>query len=154
MGITKAFAILAPVPKEHLLDAMETCDREGKIALGSEAWELFRQVDELRKGSEVEVLIYPCHADSEKPMRMEASWRGVYVGHQPSRRGRYPGDKRFRPPFAQTDKPTWAVFWEIRDLIELPDSDYIPMTSLRGLDKKFDYSLRNGTHGPLLIEYP
>ncbi len=154
MGITKAFAILAPVPEVHLISGMETCDREGKVVFGSEAWELFRQVDTLRRGEAVEVFIYPCHADSEKPMRLEACWHGFYVGHVPSRRGRYPGDKRFRPQSAETDKPTWAVFWEIEDLEELPEIDYIPIASLRGFDKKSDYALRTAPHGPLLIEYP
>ncbi|NER37437.1 MAG: hypothetical protein F6J93_26325 [Oscillatoria sp. SIO1A7] len=93
MGITKEFAILAPVPSVHLASAMETCDRrsapireahlsakrtyprsapireahlsakrtyrKGQVAFGSSAWELFRQVEQMKKSDLVEVFIYP-----------------------------------------------------------------------------------------------
>lgn len=154
MTITKEFAILAPVPEIHLLSGLETCENEGKVAFGSDAWELFREVDDIRKGKEVEVFIYPSHADSDKPLLMSAAWHGIYVGQVPSRRGRYPGDKRFRPESSQTDRPDWAVFWEIQNLYELPASAQIPLASFVSASKKSNGDRRSIPHGPMLVKYP
>lgn len=156
MGITKAFAILVPVPEVHLVSGLETCESEGKVAFGSDAWELFRQVDEMRKGQAVEVFIYPSHSDSDKPLQMSAAWHGIYVGHIPSRRGRYPGDKRFRPASTQTDRPNWAVFWEIESLSEVPLSEQLQLGDFRMLvtNKRSNGDRRHLPHGPVLIQYP
>ncbi len=154
MTITKTFAIVAPVSEPQLISGVETCDLEGKVAFGSDAWELFREADEIRKGEEVEVFIYPSHPDSEKPLIMSVVWQGIYLGHLPSRRGRYPGEKRFRPASAPLDKSTWAVFWEVQNLRELPASEQIPITSFQNLNKKVSSDRRFLPHGPLLVESP
>lgn len=56
------FAILAPVPLEHLQSGRDVAAREGFVAFGSKEWELFRRVDELRHGRTVPVLLYPSHS--------------------------------------------------------------------------------------------
>jgi hypothetical protein len=154
MTISKAFAILAPVAEPHLISGRETCDREGKVAFGSDAWELFREADEIRKGQPVEILIYPSHPESDKPLLMSIAWHGIYLGHLPSRRGRYPGEKRFRPDSASLDKSTWAVFWEVENLSELPISEQTPIAAFHPLNKKASSDRRLLPHGPLLVEYP
>ncbi|GAB4290941.1 MAG: hypothetical protein Fur0025_26000 [Oscillatoriaceae cyanobacterium] len=154
MTITKAFAILSPVPEVHLLSGLETCDLQGQVAFGSNAWELFRQVDEMRRGQEVEVFIYPTMADSQKPLQMKATWHALYVCHILSRRGRYPGDKRFRPESAVHDKPDWAIFWEVCELTQLPEAEQISLGDFRGWDKKTDYALRSVPTVPVLVKYP
>ncbi len=153
MNIIKAFAILAPIPEEHLISGLETCASEGKVVFGSDAWELFRQVDQMRKGSEVAVFIYPCYPDSEKPLRTEIAWRGIYTGHIPSRRGRYPGDQQLRPKSTAGEKPTWAVYWEMQQLTQLSETEFVPMASLRAIDKK---ALQAGRvpHGYMMINIP
>lgn len=150
MSITRDFAILAPVPEMHLKSGQETCDREQKVAFGSQAWELFREVDKLRNSNDVEVFIYASHA--EKPI-LEVTWHAVYIGHKDSRNGRYKGDKKFRPSSTESDTPTWAVYWEVRDLKELPEADQIRIPSLRGFRKKSNYQ-PFVPEQPLLIEYP
>lgn len=158
MNKTHAFAILAPVPEMHLISAKETIAKsieessdEIKVAFGSMAFEVFQQIEERRQGRFVEVLIYASHS-ADQPLKSVASWRGLYMGYVNSRNGRYPGNKKFRPPSTSTDTPTWAVFWELRELelLEKP----IPIASLKGVDKKSNYSSRFIPEGPLLIEYP
>lgn len=160
MSTTNSFAILAPVPEIHLISGQETLAQLSnepnteivKLAFGSMAFEVFRQIDELRKSQSVEVFIYASDSTADQPLHTQASWHGVYIGHVPSRNGRYPGNKKFRPPSTLTDKPTWAVFWEVQELelLEKP----IEIASLKGLHKKSHYSSRFSPEGPLLIEYP
>ena len=63
----------------------------------------------------VDVFIYASHAANQF-LRSEATWHGRYIGHVNSRNGRYPGNKQYRPQSTNTDKPLWAVFWEVEDL--------------------------------------
>jgi len=158
MNKTENLAILAPVPEMHLISGAETIIKlieessdEIKVAFGSMAFEVFRQIDELRGDKVVEVLIYASDL-ADQPLKSVASWRGLYTGHVASRNGRYPGNKKFRPSSTLTDKPTWAVFWELQELEALEKP--IAIASLKGLGKKSNYSSRFIPEGPLLIEYP
>ena len=63
------FAILAPVPLEHLESGADIARDTGFVAFGSLKWEPFRKVDELRKGAPVLVLLYPSF-DYESPGKM------------------------------------------------------------------------------------
>ncbi|BAY07718.1 hypothetical protein [Calothrix sp. NIES-2098] len=158
MAKTTSFAILAPVPEMHLLSALETMekldselsDETIKVAFGSMAFEVFRKADELRAGKEVEVLIYASDC-IDQPLNSEASWQGLYIGHTNSRNGRYPGKSKFRPASTATDKPTWAIFWELQELKRLKTP--IAIASLKALGKKTNYTSRFIPEGPLLIEY-
>ncbi|OUL34233.1 hypothetical protein BV372_14375 [Nostoc sp. T09] len=158
MAKTTSFAILAPVPEIHLLSALETIDKLEnelsdeiiKIAFGSMAFEVFRKADELRGDKEVEVLIYASQS-LDQPLNSEASWQGLYIGHANSRNGRYPGKSKFRPPSTATDKPTWAVFWEVQELKRLKSP--IAIASLKALGKKSNFASRLIPEEPLLIEY-
>ncbi|MBE9227676.1 hypothetical protein IQ264_19805 [Phormidium sp. LEGE 05292] len=160
MGVTNSFAILAPVPEIHLISGQETIAQLSnepnneivKLAFGSMAFEVFRQIDELRQLQSVEVFIYASDSTADQPLHTQASWHGLYIGHVPSRNGRYPGNKKFRPPSTLTDKPTWAVFWEVQELKFLDKP--IEIASLKGLNKKSPFSSRFIPEGPVLIEYP
>jgi hypothetical protein len=158
MAKTNSFAILAPVPEMHLLSALETVeklvnessDEIIKVAFGSMAFEVFRKADELRGDREVNVLIYA--ADSlNQPLNSEASWQGLYIGHGNSRNGRYAGKSKFRPPATTSDKPRWAVFWEVQELTRLKTP--IALASLKALGKKSNFPSRLIPEEPLLIEY-
>jgi hypothetical protein len=146
---TREFAILAPVPEEHLL-SWQKDGEQTKVAFGSMAFELFRQADELRGEKAVEVFIYASLAEN-RPLNSEVSWHGLYVGHVPSRSGRHPQGMKYRPPSTASEKPTWAIFWEVEELEPL--SSPIAIASLRGLGKKSKYQPRFTPEGPLLIEY-
>ncbi len=82
----------------------------------------------------------------------QVTWHGLYIGHVHSRNGKYPGNKKHRPPSTVTDKPTWAIFWEVKEL--KPLTPECPIASFRGLSKKSNYTSRFIPEGPLLIEYP
>lgn len=62
MSTIKEVALLAPVPLEFLIEGIAVCDRQGKVAFGSRAWEIFRKLDELRNGQPVDVYIYASHS--------------------------------------------------------------------------------------------
>ena len=57
------FAILAPVPLEHLESGQGIATDKGFVAFGSRKFELFRDIDERRGVDPVPVLIYPSHED-------------------------------------------------------------------------------------------
>ncbi|MBR8834217.1 MAG: hypothetical protein DSM106950_09310 [Stigonema ocellatum SAG 48.90 = DSM 106950] len=159
MDITQAFAILAPVPEIHLISGSETIakladessDETVKVAFGSMDFESLRKIDELRGNKAVKAFIYASNPAGDQPLNSQVSWHGLYIGHVPSRNGRYPGKAKFRPPSTKTDKPTWAVFWEVQEL--QPLTSPIAIASLKGLGKKSNYPSRFIPEGPVLIEY-
>jgi hypothetical protein len=163
MEKTHAFALLAPVPEMHLVSGLEAIaaqlDSEDlspahvpKVAFGSMDFEVFGEVEKLRGGKVIEVLIYASQAQGEQPLNPEVTWRGLYVGYVASRRGRYPGKSMYRPPSTVTDPPTWAVFWEVQELESLKKP--IPIGHLCGKNKKTSYPARFIPDAPVLIEYP
>jgi hypothetical protein len=154
MSSFDGFAILAPVPEEHLIDGEEVCAREGRVAFGSRAWERFREVDTGRNGMSVEVLIY----ESGGLSKPEARWRATYVGHVEGHSGAHPNGMKYRPPstakYEMDNKGYWAVFWEVSGLRRVPKGEEVKIRDLRGLGKKSYYSPTFIPEGPLLIEYP
>ncbi|MBI5949983.1 MAG: hypothetical protein HY875_17745 [Chloroflexi bacterium] len=150
------FAILAPVPLEHLESGEEIARATGFVAFGSLKWELFRKADELRNGMPVPVLFYPSF-DYESPGKLsyEATWAGWYVDSVESRGGAHPDGMRHRPPstakYRDDNEGHWAVFWHVRDLTRLEQS--IPITKLRG-HAKGTWRKNSAPRGPELIEMP
>jgi hypothetical protein len=158
---THPFAILAPVPEEHLISGLEAIAAQldsddlpaghlPKVAFGSMAFEVLAEVEKLRGGKPVEVLIYASHAKGEQPINPEVTWRGLYIGYVGSRRGRYPGKPIFRPKATTSDSLTWAVFWELQELERLKTP--IPIGTLTGKGKKAKYQPRFIPDGPMLID--
>lgn len=144
-------ALLAPVPVEHLNSGRETGETEGKVAFGSRAWEVFRELDHQRKGLPVDVYIYASHGDDPRTL---ASWHARYIRHVESSGGAYPADKRYRPPSTASDSNDYAIFWEVEDLQLLPDHDRLNLAGLTGFGKKKAYGHGFVPEGPLLIEHP
>src|SRR5713101_8371343 len=114
-------ALLAPVPLEHLLDARTVCETQGKVAFGSRAWEVLRELDVLRHGLPVDVYIYPSHTD--QPLSLEASWQAVYIRQVDSDGGAHPQGMQFRPPstakYPSDNEGFWAIFWEVTNLRQI-----------------------------------
>ncbi|HEY9636269.1 MAG TPA: hypothetical protein V6D14_22885 [Coleofasciculaceae cyanobacterium] len=163
MDITRKFAILAPVPEAHLISGLEAITDQAnsdditsqalpKVAFGSMAFEILRKADELRKERAIEVLIYASDSKEDQPLNSEVSWRARYIGHLPSRSGRYPGKAQFRPKAAATERPIWAVYWEVQELEKLKTP--VPIASLQVLGQKANCKPRFVPEGPVLIEYP
>ncbi|HEY9695706.1 MAG TPA: hypothetical protein V6D10_00310 [Trichocoleus sp.] len=163
METTRTFAILASVPESHLISGLETIAAQlnsdeissqelPKVAFGSMGFEVLRQADELRKDRLVEVLIYAADAKGDQPLNSEVWWRARYVGHVPSRNGRYPGKSLCRPPAAAKEKPVWAIYWEVQELQKLKKP--VPIATLQGLKQKVNLKPRFVPDTPVLIEYP
>lgn len=128
------FAILAPVPLEHLQSGRDVAAREGFVAFGSKEWELFRRVDELRHGRTVPVLLYPSHEDVPAKLSYVVSWFGWYCGHVESKGGTHPLDMKHRPPstgkYVTDNRGHWAVFWHVEGLRELPKDQCLPIRDI------------------------
>lgn len=149
-------ALLAPVSLEHLEDGSEVCRKQGRVAFGSRAWEVFRKLDALRNGLPVEVFIYASH--DPHVHRLAVSWKGLYVGHVESDNGAHPMGMRFRPPstgkYHEDNHGYWAVFWEVESLRRLQEDQCIPTGRFWGLEKPKSYGRNFVPEGPILIRYP
>ena len=156
MNTTKQVALLAPVPLEHLADGVDVCAEKGKVAFGSRAWEVFRKLDELRKGELVDVFIYASHTGLSGPP--EVSWRARYIGHVVSDGGAHPDGMQYRPEstakYSDDNKGYWAVFWEVESLVQIESDKRIRITDFCGLDKNKHYPKVFVPEGPLLIKHP
>lgn len=156
----QTFAILAPVPEQHLKSAKEAIsdqlaadppENPPVLAYGSKAFEVFRKVDE-RDGCPVDIFIYASHAE-EQTLKPQATWQATYIKHVDSRRGRYPGKALHRPPSTKQDKQDyWAIYWLVQDLEKLETP--IPISNFRGYGKKSGYLTNFVPEGPLLVEHP
>jgi hypothetical protein len=149
MKINQSFAILAPILEVHLNDGQDVCQQQGKVAFGSQDWELFREVDKKRGDEAIEVYIYTSSGKSGTYAGIY--WHGLYIGHVNSRRGRYPLGNQFCPPSAQDDTK-WAIFWEVEELDTLISS--VRIEDLQALGKKTCFSSSFFPKQVTLIEYP
>ena len=153
MSTSDRVALLAPVPLEHLADGAAVCRKRGKVAFGSRAWEVFRELDLLRQGQPADVLIYASHAGVSGPPRV--TWRAEYIGQVESRRGAHPDGMTYRPPstaqYAGDNEGHWAVFWEVRGLRRLSDEELISIRDLTGFKAKSRYRAEFVPQGPILV---
>ena len=91
------FAILAPVPQEHLISGQAIAADIGFVAFGSRKFELFRDIDLRRDGDPVPVLIYPSYEDDLSKVTSLISWRGWYIGSEETHNGRHSLGMKHRP---------------------------------------------------------
>ena len=123
-------ALLAAVPEEHLVSGLEILSKEEKVAFGSSAWEVFRQLEDSTVGAEVDVFIYP--SGSAKQGQPKVRWRAKYLRTIDSINGAHPVGMRFRPTstekYATDNQGHWAVFWEVTELTELAKEDALKMS--------------------------
>ena len=155
-NISKGIALLAPVPIAHLESGLEICDREGKVAFGSRAWEVFRELESCTGGKPVSVYIYASYEHADGPPA--ATWMARYAGHVESNHGAHPDGMRYRPP-TTADYPAdnlghWAVFWEVESLRRLGEDDWIPTHAFGGYGKKGKYKKGFVPEGPLVVSPP
>ena len=125
------FAILAPVPLVHLRSGAGIARKTGFVAFGSDKWEFFRNIDEMRHDMRVPALIYASHAGAPTKDRFAASWAGWYIEHVESRMGWHPKGKKHRPRSADGDSPDFAVFWHVSQLRELTDEQRLPISKIQ-----------------------
>ena len=148
-------ALLAPVPLIHLTDGALVCQQEGKVAFGSRAWEVFRDLDRTRVSESVDVLIYASHANADGPAVV--TWRAKYIGHVEAKNGTHPEGMQYRPPstaeHSSDNLGYWAVFWEVTDLHELPADEAIPVKELQSLAGKY-FKASFVPEGPIIMSNP
>jgi hypothetical protein len=131
---TQDFAILAPIPLEHLASGKEIAEQKGFVAFGSTKWDFFQKVNELRKGSKVPVLVYPSREDVRAKASFIVSWFGWYIGSENSQHGKHPLDMEHRPQTTRAherdNRGHWSIFWHVEGLRELPLDQRIPISSI------------------------
>ncbi len=150
------FAILAPVPLEHLESGQGIATDKGFVAFGSRKFELFRDIDERRGVDPVPVLIYPSHEDDPAKVTSMISWVGWYIGSEETPNGRHSLGMEHRPPttgqYATDNKGYWAVFWHVRQLTPLPATDRFPISKLQTI--KGGWRKNAPPRGPELVAVP
>ena len=149
-------ALLAPVPLIHLMDGADVAKREGRVAFGSKAWEVFRELDTLRRGAPVDVYLYASH--TEGPLLFATTWRARYIGQVESVNGAHPAGMRYRPPstarYPSDNQGHWAIFWELEALSEVAAGERQRLRDFTGFGKRRPYGGNFVPEGPLLVEHP
>jgi hypothetical protein len=111
------FAILAPVPLQHLDSGEIVCRERGYVSFGSMKWELFAKVDEMRQGEKVPVLIYPSYESDVAKLTFKVGWTATYVKQITDREERIAEEQLYRPPTTVGDDAIrdsamdWVIFW-------------------------------------------
>jgi hypothetical protein len=148
--ITRNFSLLVPVPEIHLLSGQDVCEQEGKVAFGSQDFEVFRKLDQDRNDRVVKVFIYATLQDN-RSFIPKVTWQALYIGHLDSRRGRHPQGMKYRPATAATDAPNFAIFWEVTDLkpLDVP----LNISNFKAVGKKEAFQSRFIPEKPLIIQY-
>jgi len=154
------FAILAPVPREHLDSALDVLAKLDYVSFGSQKWELFREIETLRGSDDVPVLIYPSHEDDVVKLTYQVSWTAWYIGRTENKTKKmFDQENGHRPPTTKKyhslgdHADAWAVFWRVRQLKQLPESEWVP---IRDLDSyKTGYWRKNAApRGPEIVGRP
>ncbi len=146
-----AIALLTPVPLEHLVDGREVCAQEGRVAFGSQAWEVFRELDR-EGGPGTLVLIYASHSGALG--RPRVTWSASYHQYVESRGGAHPERSRIRPPSTITDTVGyWAGFYELKRLELLSEDEEIAIRNLSDRAGR-RYARDFVPEGPMIITEP
>lgn len=150
------FAIVAPVPLEHLEAGRSVAETSGYVAFGSMKWELFRGIDQRRGGAAVPVLIYPSADDSPSSLALRIAWCGLYVGSSESKAGAHLDGMKHRPAttekYAGDNQGHWAVFWHVSHLRRLEPTKQLPISALQTV--KGGWRKNAPPRGPELVQLP
>jgi hypothetical protein len=152
----KDFAILAPVPLEHLESGLQIASQKEFVAYGTRKWEVLRKADEWRGSSAVPLLIYPSHEDVEAKDSFVVSWFGWYIGHVDAPNGRHPAGMEYRPVsterYPKDNLGYWAAFWHVRALRQLPREKCLTIGKIGTV--KGGWRKDAPPRGPELVEVP
>jgi hypothetical protein len=119
-----SYALLTPVPADHLRDGEDTCRRAGRVAFGSQAWPVFEELD-LIAGSGIPVFIYASMDGGA--VGPQVTWAATYQRYVESKGGAHPDRAKFRPRSCRSEDASgyWAGFYEVTDLRRLSDNEQI-----------------------------
>ena len=142
-------ALLAPVPLDILVSALETDTPSGQIAFGSRDWQLFDKLDQSRAEMPVDVYIYASHPEGS--FEGKATWHARYIRLEPERHRAKP----YRPMLAaETDAWEGEVYWIVERLRRTEASEHISVTDFIPLGRTKPYGKSFPPHRPLLVEHP
>lgn len=149
---TADIALLAPVPEEHLLWGLRTCQETGFVSFGTDAGEA---LSELRLYADADhpadILFYASHPKQGSAVKA-ATFRGRFVGYEGAVEARKKGWDKHRPKSTQTDGK-WSSFYLVANLqrLDVP----IPISSLPKRNGKGKKLAKNFVPiGPTLIDTP
>lgn len=145
---TADFALLAPVPAEHLKSGRDVCGKEGRVAFGSNDGMVFAKLLHLLDSDPCRALIYGSHGGPTGLPR--ATWEGIFLGVTSSLGGMHP-NPAVRPPTTASDGK-WAIFWEVAELTPLPEPGARLISSLRGQGNAKNFSKQLIPQRPYIIE--
>ena len=148
--------LLAPVPAAHLEDGVEVCHREGEVAFGSRAFDVFRDLDDLRGDHPIEAYIYSSH-DHERTGGAKVNWRATYVRRESALLGgSHPDPERFRPPstWDEDGQGYWLLFWHVANLRPLPPEERIWTSDFKDLKHGRKAREPYAPEGPMIKLYP
>lgn len=143
-------ALLTPVPLEHLESGLAVCEREGRVAYGTESGMVLSELAALAKDAECTVLFYASHTSSSGPARV--TWSARFLGLVEAKSGRHPEHNRLRPRSTDSDGD-WLIFYEVADLKKLEPADQLTLGSLKTTKGK-KLAKTFIPQGPTLIENP
>jgi hypothetical protein len=150
------FAILAPVPHEHLESGVSISEAMEFVAFGTNKWELFLKIDSMRDGAPIPALIYPSWGKETASTNLKVSWFGWYIGHTNSKGGAHPDGMAHRPPSTERYRADntghWAVFWHVSRLRRLPPGQCIPINEIETI--KGGWRKNAPPRGPELVALP
>lgn len=150
-----AICLLAPVPLEHLNDGAIICHSKGKVAFGSCAFEVSRELDAHRGEAPVKVFIYASGDPTSDAL--EASWTAMFQRWVEVSNGAHPSGMDYRPPstakYPADNKGHWAGFWEVSSLRQLSQGERIRTGLFVGFTSGKPYKKNFIPKGPLLAAY-
>jgi hypothetical protein len=117
--------MLAPVPIRHLPDAVSTEQLNGRVAFGSNSFEL---LDRLSKDGSIGVLhvyIVASKTGFRSTDELQAEFligkvqlRGTLTAVTPAKQDRHPNPE-IRPASALANDRSWGMFWEVSGLTRI-----------------------------------
>jgi hypothetical protein len=154
------FALLAPVPLEHLIDGILITRARKYVSFGSQKWDLFRQIERERAGRPVPTLIYASQDESRSELKYKVDWLGWYIGStEDSEEKRQDEHEGHRPPSTYNYRNLgdsaygWAVFWRVLGLVQVPRDQAHEIRELQSL--RTGVARKAGApRGPERIELP
>jgi hypothetical protein len=133
--------LLWPLPMLHVQGAVELSRTASKVALGTRATSVLKELEALTGGDPLGVPVYVMATDlnsDERPLQI--AWRAVYLDAVKSSNGGHPEGMRFRwPATLQMPMPGdthWNAFVHVCSFAALGASGTVPITALRDWVRK------------------
>jgi hypothetical protein len=123
--MTDMYALLCPVPAEHMSEAIKTCNIHESVAFGSNRYEMFyvpiTKAQKIDEGARVLICVTQSgnhgQAAADFFRKKQVTYEARYVQWTPANAGIHP-NPNLRPRSAKETDSKFEGFWEIRELKE------------------------------------